>query len=141
MDGKFIFFILRLRKHASPIVSIPSLRVISVIFLPSNTLLAISFISEGNIREVIFLSVMPLSILFSITRAELFSTGVSMLVFLSFSFGISFLWHDIRLNVLLNKINDKRFFFHMCHNFFLQRYCRVAYLLYYVDVQRLYSTS
>lgn len=102
-----MFFIWLFRKHASPIVSIPSLSVISVMLLPSNTLLAISFIFDGNAILEMFLSVIPLSILFSTTRRELFSAVFSMFVFLSFSFYISSFLHDIKFNVLLNKSNDK----------------------------------
>ena len=132
--GKFMFFIWLFRKHASPIVSIPSLRVISVMLLPSNTLLAISFIFDGNAILEMFLSVIPLSILFSTTRRELFSAVFSMFVFLSFSFYISSFLHDIKFNVLLNKSNDKVILF-ICFIIFLQRYMSLFFLLYNLNVQ------
>lgn len=129
-----MFFIWLFRKHASPIVSIPSLRVISVMLLPSNTLLAISFIFDGNAILEMFLSVIPLSILFSTTRRELFSAVFSMFVFLSFSFYISSFLHDIKFNVLLNKSNDKVILF-ICFIIFLQRYMSLFFLLYNLNVQ------
>lgn len=131
-----MFFIWLFRKHASPIVSIPSLRVISVMLLPSNTLLAISFIFDGNAILEMFLSVIPLSILFSTTRRELFSAVFSMFVFLSFSFYISSFLHDIKFNVLLNKSNDKVILF-ICFIIFLQRYMSLFFLLYNLNVQGL----